>query len=191
MKTRPFLIATLVSTLLQSLYYAIMTGIMLLIFPNMMETFLQDIPSNGGPPPGIFNFMGLSLLMGCVSWGLALVAYTGTGALYTWLHRREETPVSAEQGAIGGAAAAFTARLVTGIFVAIASLLVSNLFLGTMTDVLNAAPGVGTPPGFPPMFSVFNSLTSVFGSLFSACLGSIFAGMLGALGGAISGAVLK
>jgi hypothetical protein len=190
MKTRAFLIATSISALLQGLYYAVITGISLLILPGMMNTLIQEVPSSGGPPPNFFNFMGTSMLIGGLSLILAPLAYAGTGALYTWLHRREEHPVSAEQGALGGAAAAFTARFITGILVAIGSLLVTNLMMGGMADILANTPG-GVPTDLPPMFSVFNSLTSVFGSLIGACFGSVIAAMLGALGGALTGALLK
>lgn len=191
MKTRPFLIATTISAILQGVYYVIITGISLLILPRMLDSLMQDMPTNGAPPQGIFSFMGVSFLLGGIGLVLAPIAYAGTGALYAWLHRREEQPVTAEQGALGGAAAAFTARFAAGILVAIGSLLVSNLMMGTMTDIIANTPGGVSPTDFPPMISVFNNMTSVVGSLMGACFGSIIAAMFGALGGALTGAMLK
>ncbi|HNB51857.1 MAG TPA: hypothetical protein PK530_07935 [Anaerolineales bacterium] len=188
MKTRPFLIATLISALLQGIYYVIITGISLLILPRMLDSLMQDIPTSGGPPQSIFNFMGISFLMGGIGLVLAPIAYAGTGALYAWLHRREEQPVTAEQGALGGAAAAFTARFAAGILVAIGSLLVSNLMTGTITNIIGGTP---TATQYPFMYSVLNNMTSVMGSLMGACFGSVIAAMLGALGGALTGAMLK
>ena len=190
MKTKPFLIATFISTILQSLYYALITGVTLLIMPRMMES-LQDIPSNGGPPPGLFNFVGISMLTGGIGLVLAPIVYAGTGALYTWLHHREEQPVTAEQGAIGGAAAAFTARFATGLLIAFGSLVLSNVMYQMMGDVFNSVPGAGPTPFPNPMFSIFGGLSSVIGGLFSACFGSIIAAALGALGGSLTGALLK
>ena len=132
MKTKAFLIATLISAALQSLYFIGLTGVMLLILTGMMEGMLQEIPNTGQPPPGFFNFMSASMLVSGLGFLLAPIVHTGTGALYAWLHRREETPVTAEQGALGGAAAAFTARFITGILIALISLLTSQIIFQMM-----------------------------------------------------------
>ncbi|NUM48924.1 MAG: hypothetical protein HUU38_29820 [Anaerolineales bacterium] len=189
MKTRPFFIATLVSAILQGLYYVIVTGLTLLFLPNMLETFVQDVPTSGGPPPEIFNFMGVSILFSLISLVLTFFVHTGTGIFYAWLHRREDRPVSAEQGALGGAASAFTARFVAGLLTAAGALVVSNIMMTTLSNA--GVPELAAPTNLPPMFLVANSLTTVVGSLFSACFGSIVAAALGALGGALTGAILK
>jgi hypothetical protein len=190
MKTRAFLIATVVSAILQSLYYIVMMGIMLLIMPGMMESF-QDIPSSGGPPPGFFNLMGITMLTSGISLVLAPIVYAGTGALYAWLHRREDQPVSAEQGAIGGAAAAFTARFATGLLITLGSVLLSTVMYQMMGDVSNSVPNPGSMPFPAPIGSVIGGISSVIGGLFSACFGSVIAAALGALGGSLTGALLK
>ncbi len=187
MKTKSFLLATLISTLLQSLYYIVITGITLLLLPRMMEMMAQDLPSSGGPPPGFFNFMGISMLTTGVGFLLAPLVHAGTGVLYAWLHRREEPPVTAEQGALGGAAAAFTARFVVGILMALGSLLVSSFMLQALGDVIPS----GGQPFASPMPSIFSGVSSVVGGLFGTCFGSVIAAALGALGGSITGALLK
>lgn len=188
MRIRPFVISTLVSAAIQSVYYTIITAITLIILPPMMDTVIQDIPSSGGPPPGIFSFMGISVFIGIASLILAPLAYAATGALYARLHHGEEAPVTPEQGALGGALAAFVARFATGLFIAGASLLVSHFMMGT---IMNAVGGSGAVPGLPPNFTVFSSVTSVFGSLVSTCFGSVIAAAIGGLGGALTGAILK
>ncbi len=192
MKIKAFLISTLVSTLLQSLYFAVITGITLFLLPNMLETVVQDMPANGGPPPGFFNFIGISMLTGGIGLVLAPLVHAGTGVLYAWLHRREDdSSLTVELGAFGGAAAAFTARFAAGLLMALGSLLVSSLVLQTMGDALGAVPNTGAQPFTPPMASVFSGVSSVIGGLFSACFGSVIAAALGALGGALTGAMLK
>ncbi|GAB4581017.1 MAG: hypothetical protein Fur0022_37620 [Anaerolineales bacterium] len=149
---------------------------------------LQDIPTSGAPPPTFFNFMGISFLFAGLGLVLAFLAHSGTGVLYAWLHRREEPPVTPEQGAIGGAAAAFTARFAAGLVAAVGSLVFSNLMISTLTS---SVPELSNPANMPPVFLMMNSMTSVIGGVFGACFGAVVAAALGALGGAISGALLK
>ena len=193
MKIKAFLISTLVSTFLQSLYFAVITGITLFLLPNMLETVVQDMPANGSPPPGFFNFMGISMLTGGIGLVLAPLVHAGTGALYAWLHRREDdSSLTVELGAFGGAAAAFTARFAAGLLMALGSLLVSSLIMQTVGDAIGSVPNAGTQPFTTPIDSViFSGVSSVIGGLFSACFGSVIAALIGALGGALTGAVLK
>lgn len=187
MKTRSFIITVLVSAVVQSLYYAVITTITLLVMPSMMDSLLQEIPTSGGPPPSIFNFMGISALISFAGLILAPIAYAATGALYARLHHGEETPVTPEQGALGGAVTAFTARFLTGLFIAGVSLLVSQFMIGSMMQAMGE-PGA---QNLPPNISVFSSVTSVFGGLIGTCFGSVIAAAMGALGGALTGAILK
>jgi len=189
MKTKPFLISTFLSTILQCLYYAVITGITLLILPQMMDT-ITNLPANGSPPPDFFNVIGFSSITGIIGFLLAPFVHAGTGALYAWLHRREEQPVTAEQGAMGGAAAAFTARFITGLFIALASLIVTNIMYQSMGQVFGTPNAPPTPFSDPGLIA-FTSVFSIVGNLFAACFGSIIAAALGALGGALTGAMLK
>lgn len=185
MNTRAFLISAAASASLQILYYAAVFVVVLVVLPPVFGTMMQEFPSSGNPPPGFFNFMGINSLMLGVGVLLAPVVYAGTGALYVWLHRRAEQPVTAEQGAIGGAVAAFTARFAAGLVVALGSLLVGQV----MIQMMGEARGLMPVPG--PLYWLINSLSSVVGGLLNACLGSVFAAALGGLGGALTSALLK
>lgn len=187
MRTRSFIISTLGSTLLQSLYYVVVTGLTLLLFPSLMDTISQDFLTTGAPPAGFSGFIGISAILSIAGLILAPLTYAATGALYAYLHRREDAPVTPEQGALGGAVAAFTARFLTGMFIAGASLIVAQFMMGSLTNGLGDSGISGVPPNITAISGVMN----VFSSLVGTCFGAMIAAALGGLGGALTGAMLK
>jgi len=187
MKTRAYFISTTISTILQCLYILVVTLIGSLLLPNLLQSITID-PSSG-PPAGFSNFMWVSTAISGIGFVLAPIVYVGSGALYAWLHRREAQPVTAEQGAVGGAAVAATARFTTGLFQALTSLLVTGLLYQNIASQIGPIPG-GIPGGTPFIIG-FGIFSGVMGSILGTCFGSVFAAALGALGGSLTGALLK
>jgi hypothetical protein len=133
--------------------------------------------------------MWLSTSISCLGVLLAPVAYAGTGVLYTWLHHREDQPVTAEQGAIGGAAAAATARFTTGLVQGVFSLLMSSVMYQNIASQIGPLPG-GPSTGIPLIFG-FGIFSGIVGGIVGACFGALLAAALGAMGGALAGAIFK
>jgi hypothetical protein len=184
MKTKPFAISLAISTTVQTIYIIGISLVSLLLAPSIFQNLNGD-PFGGTSP----NMLWVTTAIGGLGFILAPIAYAGTGVLYSWLHGREDRPVSAEQGAMGGAATAFTARFIVGIIQAIFTVISTSMMLQTAASQIGPELG-GAPETFPLVFGV-GIFSGVIGGLIGTCMGSVLAAAMGALGGAISGAMFK
>lgn len=169
MRVRPFYIAAGLGALLQTLYAA---------FSSLLAYFLvpTDLRVLENLPPTVFGF---TTVVGCFGAILAPLVHLGTGILYAYLHGRE-APLAAEDGAIGGAASAATARLISGLFATLTGLFLTPILVSRLTGP--------TPPQFSPSdfpFLVIPTLVTAVGGLVGLCFAGVIAGAVGALGGAL------
>jgi len=145
-------------------------------------TFAVDLGRSADPS----QFQGIGVL-GAVIAGFSLLLspalYIGMGILYTFLHHREEPPVTADQAALGGAVAAFVARFTSGI-VGAALTIIGTAF---MSRQLAAT----VPPGQELPFLGISMLSTGIGSMFGICIGGLVGASVAAIAGAITAAVLE
>ncbi len=175
MKTRPFIIATAAGATTQIIW----------TITNIIISYTATNTAQGFPQPGVtptdpFSTVGTALLLaiGLVC-GPAL--YLLVGGLYAYLHHRD-SPVRAEEGAIGGGTSAAS----TGFLASIASLAIS-MFL---TPFIMQQVGSEFPVPSVPLIG-FAMAFSVIGGFISVCASTVISGTLGAVGGAITAAILN
>ena len=175
MKTLPYFIATAVSTAVQCIYLVVVTGISYLAMRPILE--------NPGVVPDINLpvMFGGTFLISCIGMIAAPVVHIGTGLLYAFLHRREGS-MTTEQGVLGGAAAAGTARFMTALFSIMLSVVVSAVMMRGFS-----APNMPGMPGNYPFLPI-NTAASSIGGLIGGCFSTLLAAALGALGGLLPGA---
>ncbi len=178
MKALPFFVSTAISTLLQVLY----SGLVTITSYFLLGPLLEDIDSLlNMPNPNMIGFLPIISCLGII---LAPFVHAGTGMLYAILHRREGN-LSHEEGTIGGAVSAGTARFLYGILNGILSLALYPILLSSFNQAL---PQI--PPG-SGLFSPFAVLPSIAGGLINACFGTAIAAGIGALGGLLGSAIMQ
>lgn len=169
MRLRPFYIAAGLGTLLQILYA---------VFSYLLAYFLvpADLRVLENLPPNVF---GLTSVVGCFGTILAPLVHIGVGMLYAHLHGRE-APLEAEAAAIGGAASAASARLVSGLFATFTGLFLTPILINRLT-------GPALPQFSPNDFQlmVIPALFTAVLGLTGLCFGAVIAGAVGGLGGAL------
>jgi uncharacterized membrane protein YjgN (DUF898 family) len=178
MRTRPFIVAAAISTVLQVLIILVVTGISYLAMSDFFDQLNFDQFPN--PPsfsqPLILGLGGLSI----VSCLVYPIVYMGTGWFYTYLHKKEGN-LPLEIGALGGAASAGTAGLLAGIFTGLLTIVLAPILYKSFTNQI--VPGTDFP------YQSINMITSSLSSIFGACWRALVAAGLGALGGLIGGAI--
>jgi hypothetical protein len=172
MRPRPFFIAAGLGALLQTLYAAFSSLLAYFLVPTDLRV-LDNLPPYA---------IGFTTVIGCFGTILAPLVHIGVGILYAYLHRRE-APLAAEDGAIGGAASAGTARLISGLFATMTGLFLTPVLVSRLSGP--AIPG-SPSDGFP--FLLIPTLVTAVGGLVGLCFAVAIAAAVGALGGALSSA---
>jgi hypothetical protein len=170
MQARPFYNAAGISTTVQTIFILLSSLVAYWLVPSNLRVLDNLSP----------GFFGLISVTSCASAVLAPLAHAGTGILYAYLHRREAL-LTAEDGAIGGAASAATSRLIAGF----TGTVVGFLFIPTLFSRLSANGMPQFSPNDLPVF-MFPLLFSAAGSVIGLCFGALIAGAIGALGGALA-----
>lgn len=170
MRVRPFYIAAGIGALLQTLYAAFSSLLAYFLVPTGLRV-LENLP------PNVFGFTSV---VGCFGIILAPLVHIGIGMFYAYLHGRE-APMAAEDGAIGGAASAATARLISGLFATLTGVFLTPILVSRLTGP--ATPQF-SPNDFP--FLVIPTLVTAVGGLVALCFAVVIAGAVGALGGALA-----
>ncbi len=181
MRSRPLLIATGFGAAVQILYLLAMTALTyFLVYPILEQSLLDDLQVPGSVPGPVIN---TSLFTGIAGICLAPVLYAAIGVVYTYFHHREY-PVTPDQGAVGGAAAAAAARLLSGVI----GVLINAIAIYSFSSRVPFFAGLGDGPPDALIFGIFSSAV---GSLFGLCFGAVFAALIGALGGGLGALVIN
>ncbi|RPI27373.1 MAG: hypothetical protein EHM70_17925 [Chloroflexota bacterium] len=177
MRYTPFFIVTAASAIIQILYTIAVTAVTFFLTRSLDLGSIQG-PEDLGP-------YQLVMLTGCIGTLLAPVVHAGTGALYSFLHWREED-ITAEIGALGGAASAGLARFASGAVSVLLTILVYPIF---MNQIMQTAPGP-MPPELQPVLG-FMTIGNMAGGLINTCTATFISAGLGAVGGALAAALFK
>jgi len=171
----PLFISVAASAVLQFIYSIVAAIGLYFAYSQNLESLLADLEL--GTPTLL---LASTYLFSCVGFCLAPLAHSGTGLLYAYLHQRE-SHLTMEEGALGGALAAGTARIVAGLF---------SMFISTMVSWF-ATRGLyqATAPSIPTDLATVSLLSSILSSLPGLCFGVIIAAVLGGVGGLLGGSI--
>lgn len=173
-KARPLLIAAAVGAVIQIVLNLLGTAATYWITPNVVSLRPQAV-------------LGGSSALGLVSCLCTMLVDGAVGLLYAYLHSRE-APVSAGDGALGGAVSGGLGRLVSGLVGVLTSLLIVPALVSQTTSQI--LPG-GVPSDLSGLVLGASVVGGVLGGAVGICVALAEGGVLGAIGGVIGGAVFK
>jgi len=162
-----------VSAVLQSIYSIVSAIGLYFAYSQDLESIISNLEL--GTPTLL---LASTYLFSCLGFCLAPLVHGGTGLLYAYLHQRGRH-LTMEEGALGGALAAGTARIVAGLFSMFASTLISWFATRGLYEA--------TTPSIPTNMATLSLLSSILSSLPGLCFGIIIAAVMGGIGGLLGG----
>lgn len=174
-KSRPLLIAAGIALVVHILLSAIGTASSVLIMPRLM--FDNASPNSAPSPAAMSGIMALSLGLCCV----ALLIDAGAGALYAYLHNKQEAIVL-QDGLVGGAATGALSRVISSVVSVLLTLLMTPFLMSQMANQMGVTGAPADPLGAIVGAGMVGGLV---GGVFNTCVAMISGSMLGAAGGGV------
>jgi hypothetical protein len=167
-KTFPLLTAIGVGIVVQFIITLVSTGVLL----------RTGVPAS--PTDFDFDQIGSLAGLGLVTCLCVFLVDVGIGAFYSYLHS-QEAPITASDGAIGGAATGAVTHFLNGIIgLGVNAFVMPILIRQTNPDI--------SPEYVETLTQGAGGLT---GGILGLCMVLVIGGILGAIGGAVGGALFK